>query len=168
MKMNKILETPRLYLRYLQETDAKRMSEYRQKKEVAYYQSWKKYSIKDATKRIQHCLKLTSLCQPKTDYHLAVVLKDNEQMIGDLFVDVVNEQAFVLGYTLDSVYWSQGYGSEIVAAFCMFMKECYHFQRVICYVYKDNQRSRHLLKKLHFQKFEESFFYHDEGYIKYL
>ncbi len=34
MKMNKILETPRLYLRYLQETDAKRMSEYRQKKKL--------------------------------------------------------------------------------------------------------------------------------------
>ena len=51
--MEKILETPRLYLRCLQLTDAVRMSEYRSKKEVAHYQSWKKYSIKDATKRIQ-------------------------------------------------------------------------------------------------------------------
>ena len=52
-------------------------------------------------------------------------------MIGDLFVDVANEKVFVLGYTIDSIYWSQGYGSEIVEAFCVFMKELYHFQRVI-------------------------------------
>ena len=166
--MEKILETSRLYLRRLEVTDAMRMSEYRQKKEVAYYQSWKKYSVKDATKRIQQCLKLTDLNLPKTNYHLAIILKENDQMIGDLFVDVANEKVFVLGYTIDSIYWSQGYGSEIVEAFCMFMKEQYHFQKVICYVYKDNQRSKHLLKKLDFQKFEESFFYHDEGYVKYL
>ena len=47
-----ILETQRLYLRQLQESDAKRMSEYRSKEEVAKYQSWKKYTIEDAAKRI--------------------------------------------------------------------------------------------------------------------
>lgn len=166
--MEKILETPRLYLRCLQLTDAMRMSEYRSKKEVAHYQSWKKYSVKDATKRIQQCLKFTSFYLPKTNYHLAVILKDNDIMIGDLFVDVVNEKVFVLGYTLDSVYWSKGYGSEIVEAFCQYMKETYHFQKVICYVYKDNQQSIHLLKKLQFHQFEESYFYHDVGYMKYL
>lgn len=67
--MENILETPRLYLRCLQLTDAVRMSEYRSKKEVAHYQSWKKYSIKDATKRIQQCLKFTSFYLPKTNYH---------------------------------------------------------------------------------------------------
>ena len=117
--MEKILETSRLYLRRLEVTDAMRMSEYRQKKEVAYYQSWKKYSVKDASKRIQQCLKLTDLNLPKTNYHLAIILKENDQMIGDLFVDVANEKVFVLGYTIDSVYWSQGYGSEIVEAFCL-------------------------------------------------
>ena len=35
-----ILETERLYLRYLEEADALRMSEYRSKPEVAQYQSW--------------------------------------------------------------------------------------------------------------------------------
>lgn len=166
--MEKILETPRLYLRRLQWDDAKRMSEYRQKKEVAYYQSWKKYSVKDASKRIEQCLKINSLSQPKTNYHLAVILKENDVMIGDLFIDVANEKAFVLGYTLDSEYWSKGYGSEMVGAFCQYMKENYQFQKVICYVYKDNKRSIHLLKKLQFCKFDESYFYHDEGYIKRL
>ncbi len=166
--MEKILETSRLYLRRLQKDDALRMSEYRQKKEVAYYQSWKKYSLKDASRRIEQCLKMTSLNLPKTNYHLAVILKEEDMMIGDLFVDVANEKVFVLGYTLDSDYWSKGYGSEIVDAFCQYMKKTFQFQKVMCYVYKDNQRSIHLLKKLQFHKFDESYFYHDEGYIKHL
>ena len=76
--MEKILETSRLYLRRLQKDDALRMSEYRQKKEVAYYQSWKKYSLKDASRRIEQCLKMTSLNLPKTNYHLAVILKEED------------------------------------------------------------------------------------------
>ena len=52
-----ILETPRLYLRHFKEEDAFRLSEYRNKKEVAYYQTWNKYSILDAKRRIAHCLR---------------------------------------------------------------------------------------------------------------
>ena len=33
----------------------------------------------------------------KTNYHLAIILKENDQMIGDLFVDVANEKVFVFG-----------------------------------------------------------------------
>ncbi|MBS5112706.1 MAG: GNAT family N-acetyltransferase [Coprobacillus cateniformis] len=161
-----ILETQRLYLRQLQESDAKRMSEYRCKEEVAKYQSWKKYTIEDATKRIQHCLTITSFNKPKSDYHLAIILKENDEMIGDLFVEVVNHKVFVLGYTLDSLYWSLGYATEIVTAFLEYMKEVYKFKKAICYVYRDNIRSKKLLKKLHFVKFDESYYYDDEGYVK--
>ena len=161
-----ILETQRLYLRQLQESDAKRMSEYRCKEEVAKYQSWKKYTIEDAAKRIQHCLTITSFNKPKSDYHLAIILKENDEMIGDLFVEVVNHKVFVLGYTIDSLYWSLGYATEIVSAFLEYMKETYKFKKAICYVYHDNIRSKKLLKKLHFVKFDESYYYDDEGYVK--
>ena len=117
-----ILETERLYLRYLEEADALRMSEYRSKPEVAQYQSWTSYSQDDAKRRIQQCQLIKTMNQPKTDYHLSFVLKEENKMIGDLFVEVVNRKIFVLGYTLDSAYWSQGYATEIVTAFCDYMK----------------------------------------------
>ena len=142
------------------------MSEYRSKEEVAKYQSWKKYTIEDAAKRIQHCLTITSFNKPKSDYHLAIILKENDEMIGDLFVEVVNHKVFVLGYTLDSLYWSLGYATESVSAFLEYMKETYKFKKAICYVYHDNIRSKKLLKKLHFVKFDESYYYDDEGYVK--
>lgn len=163
-----ILETERLYLRQLQLDDASRMSEYRNKSEVAQYQSWKTYSYDDAMRRIHQCMLLKSLNQPKSDYHLAIVHKTQNLLIGDLFVEILNARVFVLGYTLDSDYWSKGYASEIVEAFCDYMKSEFHFKKVVCYVYYDNKRSKNLLKKLHFVKFDESFYYNDEGYVKKL
>ncbi|MFR7592106.1 MAG: GNAT family N-acetyltransferase [Longibaculum sp.] len=163
-----ILETERLYLRQLQESDAPRMSEYRNKQEVAEYQSWKTYSIDDAMRRIRQCLLIPSLNQPHSNYHLGVVLKNQDRLIGDIFVEIVNKKVFVLGYTLDSDYWSQGYATEMVTAFLEFMKNEFGFKKALCYVYSDNVRSKKLLKRLHFTKFDESYYYDDEGYLKKL
>jgi len=163
-----IVETYRLYIRPLNEKDAPAMSHYRNKEEVAKYQTWKHYSLNDALKRIQHCQRIDVYNQPRTDYHLAVVSKQNQQMIGDIFVEIVNRKTFVLGYTLDSEFWSLGYGSEFVGAFIEYMKVTYDMKKVLCYVYPDNDRSIRLLKKLGFHKFEESYFYGDIGYMKKL
>lgn len=163
-----ILETERLYVRQLELSDASYMSEYRNKEEVARYQSWKTYSEEDAIRRIQHCQLVNVMNQPRTDYHLAIVKKDNHHMIGDIFVEIMNKKVMTLGYTLDSVYWGQGYASEVVLAFCQYMYQEYGIKKVVCYVYSDNQRSIRLLRKLGFRKFEESYFYGDEGYIKNL
>ena len=93
-----ILETERLYLRYLEEADALRMSEYRSKPEVAQYQSWTSYSQDGCLKRrIQQCQLIKTMNQPKTDYHLSFVLKEENKMIGDLFVEVVNRKIFCIG-----------------------------------------------------------------------
>lgn len=163
-----ILETERLYLRQLEDNDAQRMSEYRNKQEVAQYQSWKTYSQKDALRRIHQCSFVKSLNQPRSDYHLGIVLKEDGLLIGDIFVEIINKKVFVLGYTLDSTYWSLGYASEIIVAFCEYMKSQYQFKKVLCYVYSDNIRSKKLLRRLHFIKFDESYYYGDEGYMKRL
>ena len=47
------IDTQRLYLRELQREDAVRMSEYRNKKEVAFYQSWWRYPYKKAVKLLE-------------------------------------------------------------------------------------------------------------------
>lgn len=161
-----ILETNRLYVRHLTLEDASRMSEYRNKQEVSQYQSWNTYSYDDAYKRILHCQAITMMNMPHTDYHLGIVLKENNELIGDIFVEVINPKIFSMGYTLDNDYWSKGYATEVLEAFLHYMKEQYHFKKVICYVYTDNIRSKKLLKRLRFMKFDESFYYDDEGYIR--
>ncbi|MDE6953534.1 MAG: GNAT family N-acetyltransferase [Erysipelotrichales bacterium] len=163
-----ILETQRLYVRDLLLSDAFRMSEYRNKKEVAKYQSWNHYSQKDAFRRIQQCMLVKSHHRVKTDYQVAIILKENDLQIGDLFVEIINEKTFTLGYTLDSEYWSCGYATEVIEAFLTYMKEKYGFQKVICYVYNNNQRSIRLLERLGFTQFDKSYFYGDIGFLKKL
>lgn len=162
-----ILKTDRLYLRHFVLDDAKRMSEYRNKKEVSRYQTWNKYTLQDAQKRIAYCLNHPDI-EEKGNYQFAIVLNDTNEIIGDLFLETNNKSYFALGYTLDSEYWNKGYATEMVSAFLQYMKDNYHYKKVMCYVYKDNYRSIHLLKKLGFKVFSESFFYKDIGLIKVL
>ena len=46
-----IKETPRLYIRHLLERDANRLVEYRNKEEVARYQSWDHYTYDEADRK---------------------------------------------------------------------------------------------------------------------
>ena len=161
-----ILETERLYLRHFVMSDARRLAEYRSKPEVMEYQSWDHYTLQDAQDRILYLIQRQEFHKPKTDYHLAIILKETQTLIGDLFVEIVNRRIFVLGYTFDSDYWSHGYATEMVSAFIQYMKETFGFKKVICYAYIDNVRSIRLLQRLHFMKFDESYYYNDVGYIK--
>lgn len=162
-----ILSTNRLYLRTLQDNDAKTLATYRSKKEVKEYQSWETYTLQDAKYRIKQCKHLKQLDHLYSDYHLAIIQSCNHIMIGDLFVQILSKDTFTLGYTLDSQYWNKGYAYEIIEAFLNHMKTL-SFKKVLCYVYDDNIRSIRLLKKLGFVKFEESYVYDDLGYKKYL
>lgn len=162
-----ILETERLYLRTLEDQDVIPFAAYRSKNEVKKYQSWKDYTIEDATRRIEECRHIDKLNYIGSNYHLAIILKENNQLIGDLFIDVLYHDGFSLGYTLDSQYWRKGYAYEIVSAFLNHMKHL-GFETVYCFAYTKNRRSIKLLKKLGFIRFEKNIFYGDEGYEKQL
>ncbi|MCD8029224.1 MAG: GNAT family N-acetyltransferase [Erysipelotrichaceae bacterium] len=164
----KLLETSRLYLRTFENNDAYRMSDYRSKAEVAKYQSWDTFSVTDAYRRISTSKDISSLNKVKSNYQLAICLKENDLLIGDVFVEVFTRKIFVLGYTIDSDYWGLGYASEIIEAFCKYMKKTYKFRKVLCYVYSDNQRSIHLLHKLGFKRISKSKYFGDETYIKFI
>lgn len=157
-------ETDRLIIRELREEDASRFSTYRDKKEVSEYQSWNHFTLKDAIKRIKYISKHPFKVRIGSNTQLAVCLKDGT-MIGDLFIEVLSKNTISIGYTLDSVYWHQGYGREMVKALLSYMGHTYGFTRAMAYIYKENDRSRDLLLDLGFHKFDESFYYHDEGYV---
>ncbi len=163
-----IIETDRLYLRKFNLDDATRMSEYRNKSEVAKYQSWHTYSERRAIRRIKELMKKDEFYLPHNDYHLAIVLKETNVIIGDIFVDVINKTTFMLGYTLDSVYWRQGYASEMVSAFIDYMHDEHNFTNVMAYAYTRNVKSIKLLERLGFKQFDESSFFGDVGYMKNL
>lgn len=161
------LLTKRLIIKDLSLDDMTRFSEYRNKKEVAKYQSWKDYSVKKAKKRISYCLKHPFKGQIG-NYQLGIYLKDNHFLIGDLFIEIDGHTTFTLGYTLDSLYWSQGYASEAIQAMLKYMHEEYKFKICLAHVYEDNDRSVNLLKRNGFVMVNKSWFYQDVLYKKQL
>jgi RimJ/RimL family protein N-acetyltransferase len=162
-----MIETKRLQIRAFTREDAKAFSDYRNKPEVYEYQSWSHYPLSKARARIAYCLAHPFQGQ-KGNYQLAVVLKDTNTLIGDYFIEVHSINTVIVGYTLDSQYWSLGYGSESLQAILSYLKEEYYFKVALCYVYKNNKRSIRLLENNGFIQFEYSVYMGDVGYKKLL
>lgn len=162
-----MLETQRLLIRPLKMSDAIDLSKYRNKEEVSYYQSWNHYPLIKAQKRIEYCLK-HPLAKEIGNYQLGIVLKETNKIIGDFYIEILNQDAFALGYTLDSVHWSKGYATEALQALLEYMKKEYIFKEVYCYVYSNNYRSIKLLEKNNFVKYEKSAIMDDIGYRRSL
>ena len=160
----KIFETERLTIRTLDENDIDRLVEYRSKKTVSQYQSWNRYTKRDAVKLIKKC-KETVIDHKKGSMQFGITIKGSQHLIGDLHIEIMAPHTFSIGYTLDDVFWNNGFGTEAVLGLLSYMHEEYGFFKCIAYIYKQNEKSRHLLKKIGFKKFDESFFYGDEGYI---
>ena len=159
----KSIETQRLIIRELDMSDAKRLSEYRNKKEVAFYQSWWRYSYNKAVKRIEYCL-AHPFDGTKGSYQLGVVLKKNNYLIGDYFLEVLESNSITIGYTFDSDYWQHGYAIESMRALLLELKNRYNFKIVFAHVYDDNIRSIRLLKNLGFVQYETSKIMGDIGF----
>lgn len=162
-----MIETERLKIQPLSMQDINRFSEYRDKEEVAMYQSWDDYPLDRAKQRITYCLQHPFKGR-EGNYQIGIYLKDNDYLIGDLFIEIDGRTTFTLGYTLDSLYWSKGYASEALQAILRYMQEEYKFKICLCHVYEDNERSIHLLTKHGFDRIHKSWFYQDVLYRKML
>lgn len=149
------IATKRLLIRELKASDAYRFSEYRDKREVAVYQSWWRYPYKKAVARIDYCLK-HPFDGTRGNYQLGVVLEENNKLIGDIFLETWEQNSITIGYTFDSDYWRQGYAIETITKLLEVLKNKYHFKIVFAHVYDDNERSIKLLKKLGFEQYEAS------------
>ncbi|MBM6880583.1 GNAT family N-acetyltransferase [[Clostridium] spiroforme] len=161
------IETARLIIKDLTLSDAIRFSDYRNKPEVAKYQSWKYYSLKKAQKRIKYTLD-HPFAGKIGNYQLGIYLIQSDYLIGDLFIEIEGKTTFTVGYTIDSEYWAKGYASEAVSALLDYMHHSYHFKMCLAHVYEDNERSIRLLKKLGFEYIHKSWFYQDVLYRKNL
>lgn len=156
-------ETQRLLIRELKISDAKRLSEYRDKKEVAFYQSWWRYPYNRALKRVEYCVD-HPFDGTRGNYQLGVVLKENDVLIGDYFLEVIEPNSITIGYTFDSDYWHYGYASESMKAILQLLKEKYKFKIVFAHVYDDNFRSIRLLESNGFEQYEKSKIMGDIGF----
>jgi RimJ/RimL family protein N-acetyltransferase len=153
------LNTPRLQLRRLIEADLLPMLAYRNDPLVARYQSWHSISESQLYDFIQEQTSLQPGVPGKW-FQLAIELKENHLMIGDvgLKVSAENPRQSEIGFTLSRPYQKQGLAFEAVSRLFDYLFTELGIHRIVAITDTRNASSVALLERLgmrceaHFRK----------------
>jgi ribosomal-protein-alanine N-acetyltransferase len=146
-----IIETRRLFLRPLMESDAKDLYEYAKTEQVGPKAGWDPHvSISDSYKFI------SLLKEPKTEKHpilFAIELKSESKMIGT--IDFHDYNRFIkqaeVGYALNPSYWGCGYVTEALRVLIEFGFNRLNINRIQIMHDPNNHASRRVIEKIDFK-----------------
>lgn len=144
-----IINSERLILRYLKDSDLNDLLHYRSKPEVARYQFWEPYSEKDAWELIQK-YKDVLPWQPGNWTQLGIILTEENKLIGDiaLKIDEFQVQNGETGFNLSPDYQSRGYATEAVKVLFDFAFNELNLHRITGICDAKNEGSVNLMKRI--------------------
>jgi len=148
-----IVRTIRLVLRDLEEADWRAVHSYASDSEVVRYMDWGPNTEDHTKKFIQRAI-AGQREQPRQNYELAIVLKDNGQIIGGCSIHVSdpNNREGWIGYCLSRHSWRQGYATETAKALLKFGFEQLNLHRIFALCDPENRASAHVLEKVGMQQ----------------
>ena len=143
------LETERLILRDFVKDDWQRVLEYQSDPLYLRYNHW----IERTPEAVQDFVGwyLDQKVQvPRIKYQLAVVLKSDNQLIGNCGVRMEKANALEanIGYELDPKHWNHGYATEAAYTIVDFGFKHFGVHRIWADCIADNAGSAHVLEKL--------------------
>jgi RimJ/RimL family protein N-acetyltransferase len=155
--MDIFLLTRRLILRTLRLSDAEAMFGYRSRPDVSRYQIWQPVDVLEIRKFIKK-QKKTALDTPNTWFSLAIALRENDEMIGDIgfhFPENERTQAEI-GISLSPAFQKRGFAAEALEAACRYLFQSMGKDCVYASVDPRNTPSIRLLEQAGMRK--EAFF----------
>ena len=151
--MSFLLETERLYLRQLKESDLDVFLSYRNDPDVAKYQGWE---IPYPREKAMHFIEQMGSAAPQDSQWLqiAVELKSTQEMIGDVafFIKREDERQASIGYSLARPFWGKGFAFEAVSRLLVYLFDELELHRVVAECDVENNASWKLLEKLSFRR----------------
>lgn len=143
------LETERLILRDFVADDWRAVLEYQSDPLYLRYNHWMERTPEAVQEFIGWFLDQQRQ-EPRIKFQLAVVLKANDQLIGNCGVrmEKVNDVEADIGYELSPKYWNNGYATEAAYAIVDFGFKHFGVHRVWANCIADNVSSAHVLEKL--------------------
>ena len=99
-----IAETERLILRRYKEEDLSDLLEYLSDAEVVAFEPYKAMTLAEAEENLKWRI--------STEEMIALELKCNHKMIGNVYLGKREFNSLELGYVLNRTYWKQGYAVE--------------------------------------------------------
>jgi RimJ/RimL family protein N-acetyltransferase len=144
------LETARLYLRPFHDDDLTDLYEYYRQPNVTRYLPWGTKNLLETRDAIQKKKQRTSLNEENTIYNLAVVLKENNKLIGDilLFLRSIESRQGELGYVFNPDFHGRGYATEAAELMLNMGFETFNFHRIYARCDPRNTGSYKLMERL--------------------
>ncbi|NDV58415.1 GNAT family N-acetyltransferase [Bacteroides sp. 519] len=143
------IETERLLLRPIIESDADDIYEYSKNKNVGINAGWEAHKSIEETREV---MKTVFLNQESV---FGIVLKETGKLFGTigLITDPKrkNEKVRMIGYAIGEDYWGKGYMTEAVTALLRFGFEELNLDLISAYCYSYNEGSKNVLKKCGFR-----------------
>lgn len=137
-----VIETERLYLREFRESDVAALLAYLTEPRVNCFKSERLSTLEEAGKYID---------KRKTEgLSLAISLKENDELIGDVFAAKDKEDAdtYGIGWHINQQFEGKGYAFEAAKGFLDYLFSKGGARRIYGYVEEDNVRSRTLCARL--------------------
>ncbi len=155
------LETHRLVLRPISQSDKKEIFEYRSDKEVNKYQGWIPETVDEVETFIEKVA--NQMNEPDTWFQFVIVKKESKKIIGDLGIHFFGEKNLQveIGCTLNKFFQGKGYATESVKRVIDYLFNDLKKNRIITSVDPKNLRSINLVERIGFRKeahFVESLF----------
>ena len=145
-----VLETPRLLLRPLQDSDLERFAAYRSDPDVARYQSWESPYTKEQAAAFITAMKRVQPGSPGAWYQLAIERTHQAGLIGDCAFHVLAHDACQaeIGFSLARPYQRQGYATEAVRRLLEYLFDGLGLHRVTATCDAENRASAKLLERV--------------------
>ena len=138
-----MIETSRLILRRYMESDLQDLFEYLSDPEVLQYEPYRPMEMAQVKDNLSWRI---STCEM-----IAVELKSNQKMIGNVYLGKRDFQALEIGYVFNRTYWGKGYAKESCEAL---MEQAFTdgIHRIFSECDPENNNSWKLLETLGFER----------------
>lgn len=138
-----IAETERLILRRYKKSDITDLYEYLSDSDVVKYEPYKPMTMSEVESNLDWRI--------STDEMIAVELRSNHKMIGNVYIGKSDFESLEIGYVFNKDYWGKGYAKESCEKL-MVLAFSGGIHRIFANCDPQNINSWDLLEKLGFEK----------------
>jgi len=153
MTVINVVETERLILRELGEDDFEDIYEFKSDPQVVKYLTWGPNSREQTLHSLRKQISFQNE-ENRQIYVLAVEIKSTKKVIGNALFMVRDQdcKTVEIGYFINSNYWKQGYGIEIVNGLLFLGFNIFDAHRIYAVCDVENAGSVKLLSKIGFRQ----------------
>lgn len=148
------METKRLILRELRQSDAERIFRYANDEDTNRYLIFGDLATEEGARKYVKRAMASAATDPSVErrlsYKLAILLKPENDFIGSCWLDITDAAhgRASIGYFVDHMEWGKGYATEAVQALIAFGFETLKLHRIEATCDADHSATRRVLEKL--------------------